>query len=686
MAVLPLNFLPVGYRFSPTDEELVNFYLKLKIEGQESKVEAISEVDVCKWEPWDLPSLSVIKNEDPEWFFFCPRDQKYPKGRRSNRATEKGYWKATGKDRTIKSRSSGMKLIGMKKTLVFHTGRAPRGKRTHWIMHEYRTSCAEEGPFVLCRLFNKEKADSECDEIEPTGSSPTATNSSIESLRPEKALMQETSGADQIRENSTGEEKSDNLTSCTPLPEQSYSNSCQASDGEDHGADLRVVEKLNLVSCFLRWIQEFDYVGMLDDPILELEPLDQALTPPHVNMSTGQGFSYSGSALATEFGNAHNQDGSTEQDLFDLDFMEKVLGNQDYCGDSTSQKHYAVESEPEVAFIYAVQQSGESVFGKDSASCSDADNEGLQAQTYSKVEASPWYGLARGYAQTQNVSEINSIDGFYGDEFWSGNMSIGFGNPAALESPADDSATYYSNSIKNIGSLTRATPLDDDKDVVGTGVKLRTHHPQSHTSSHNLVYQGNAPRRIRLQKKLTRRVASFKGRESSGSAKDQEIKPKILESTGETKDNATVVLQSANVAASEDGVDISCEFKTKLRLRSRSKRYGKTDSGQQDISVAAKASTLRPFSYSFPYFVFGAIVLAGFEGFDSDILKAVFAFAYMYVRSDLQKFLVGNMENRHKKFGCNYCKKITKITSYGGVRRVKIHLAAEKCKLVPVEG
>ncbi|KAF9617086.1 hypothetical protein IFM89_033191 [Coptis chinensis] len=488
MAVLPLNFLPVGYRFSPTDEELVNFYLKLKIEGQESKVEAISEVDVCKWEPWDLPSLSVIKNEDPEWFFFCPRDQKYPKGRRSNRATEKGYWKATGKDRTIKSRSSGMKLIGMKKTLVFHTGRAPRGKRTHWIMHEYHTSCAEEGPFVLCRLFNKEKADSECDEIEPTGSSPTATNSSIESLRPEKALMQETSGADQIKENSTGEEKSDNLTSCTPLPEQSYSNSCQASDGEDHGADLRVVEV----------DPQFDYVGMLDDPILELEPLDQALTPPHVNMSTGQGFSYSGSALATEFGNAHNQDGSTEQDLFDLDFMEKVLGNQDYCGDSTSQKHYAVESEPEVAFIYAVQQSGESVFGKDRASCSDADNEGLQAQ-------------------------------------------------------------------------------------------------------------GNAPRRIRLQKKLTRRVASFKGRESSGSAKDQEIKPKILESTGETKDNATVVLQSANVAASEDGVDISCEFKTKLRLRSRSKRYGKTDSGQQDISVAAKASTLRPFSYSFPYFVFGAV-------------------------------------------------------------------------------
>ncbi|XP_031498443.1 protein NTM1-like 9 [Nymphaea colorata] len=185
MAVLSVGRLPLGFRFHPTDEELVSHYLKGKISGRVDEVQVIPEVDVCKWEPWDLPEKSLISSDDPEWFFFCPRDRKYPNGQRSNRATEAGYWKATGKDRKIRTKKPESRQIGTKKTLVFYRGRAPAGARTYWVMHEYRaTKCEElnglQDSFVLCRLFRKgeeNSVNSNGDLVEPSGLSPTASKS-----------------------------------------------------------------------------------------------------------------------------------------------------------------------------------------------------------------------------------------------------------------------------------------------------------------------------------------------------------------------------------------------------------------------------------------------------------------------------------------------------------------------------
>lgn len=102
---------------------------------------------------------SFLPKRDMEWFFFCPRDRKYPNGSRTNRATRVGYWKATGKDRKVVCQAS---VIGYRKTLVFYRGRAPAGDRTDWVMHEYRLSDdvsqgspSSKGPFALCRIIKK---------------------------------------------------------------------------------------------------------------------------------------------------------------------------------------------------------------------------------------------------------------------------------------------------------------------------------------------------------------------------------------------------------------------------------------------------------------------------------------------------------------------------------------------------
>ncbi|XP_073101771.1 NAC domain-containing protein 54 isoform X1 [Elaeis guineensis] len=151
--------LPPGFRFHPTDEELVAYYLKRKINGRKIELEIIPEVDLYKCEPWDLPEKSFLPSKDLEWYFFSPRDRKYPNGSRTNRATQAGYWKATGKDRKV---SSQRRAVGTKKTLVYYRGRAPHGSRTDWVMHEYRldekeceTASGLQDAYALCRIFKK---------------------------------------------------------------------------------------------------------------------------------------------------------------------------------------------------------------------------------------------------------------------------------------------------------------------------------------------------------------------------------------------------------------------------------------------------------------------------------------------------------------------------------------------------
>nr|GME00577.1 NAC domain-containing protein 83-like [Ipomoea batatas] len=124
-----LSLLFPGFRFHPTDEELVLHYLNPKVLNSPLPAAVILEIDnVCKSDPWDLPGGS-----DGERYFFSMREVR----NRCSRATLSGYWKATGKDKKIVVSGEAQRVVGIKKTLVFYKGKPSNGSKTDWMMHEY---------------------------------------------------------------------------------------------------------------------------------------------------------------------------------------------------------------------------------------------------------------------------------------------------------------------------------------------------------------------------------------------------------------------------------------------------------------------------------------------------------------------------------------------------------------------
>ncbi|XP_054817538.1 transcription factor JUNGBRUNNEN 1-like isoform X2 [Prosopis cineraria] len=158
-----------GFRFHPTDEELVGFYLRRKVEKKTLRIQVIKHIDIYKYDPWDLPKASGSLGEK-EWYFFCKRGRKYRNSIRPNRVTGSGFWKATGIDKSIYNNAL-THCIGLKKSLVYYRGSAGKGTKTDWMMHEFRlppttnpstttttnqnNRLQEAEVWTLCRIFKR---------------------------------------------------------------------------------------------------------------------------------------------------------------------------------------------------------------------------------------------------------------------------------------------------------------------------------------------------------------------------------------------------------------------------------------------------------------------------------------------------------------------------------------------------
>lgn len=165
------NLLPPGFRFYPTEEELVDFYLRNKLNGKrELDIQrVIPVVYIYQHNPCQLPEMAGegIRDDTEQWFFFIPIQDREARGGRPTRLTTEGYWKATGTSGYVYS--SNNRIIGRKRTMVFYKGRAPNGKKTLWKMNEYKASDGEASAtnsvtnlklrheFSLCRVYKNSK-------------------------------------------------------------------------------------------------------------------------------------------------------------------------------------------------------------------------------------------------------------------------------------------------------------------------------------------------------------------------------------------------------------------------------------------------------------------------------------------------------------------------------------------------
>eukprot|EP00475_Leptophrys_vorax_P038037 TRINITY_DN6632_c0_g1_i1.p1 TRINITY_DN6632_c0_g1~~TRINITY_DN6632_c0_g1_i1.p1 ORF type:complete len:381 (+),score=4.97 TRINITY_DN6632_c0_g1_i1:333-1475(+) len=178
----------LGYRFVPTDEELVAHYLMRKHQSDALIPHDLAVVDVLDIEPWELPEAACM--DEGQWYFYVSRTRGPG---RTCRSTRRGFYKPTGRDTEVFCPKKN-RIIGLKKKLVYYFKNVSRGSaaarrglrggkeksaaeyiRTDWVMHEYRL------------LFDGEGGEQEESEASPRDQKPQQHAATAEVHAPETA-------------------------------------------------------------------------------------------------------------------------------------------------------------------------------------------------------------------------------------------------------------------------------------------------------------------------------------------------------------------------------------------------------------------------------------------------------------------------------------------------------------------
>uniref|UniRef100_A0A5B7C6Q7 Putative NAC domain-containing protein 68-like n=1 Tax=Davidia involucrata TaxID=16924 RepID=A0A5B7C6Q7_DAVIN len=131
--------MPPGYRFSPTDEELVMYYLKNKVFDKPLPADVIRDIDASHI--YSSHPKSIVGNSswvESERYFFIRRDENFNGESKKAQIVGNGigFWKSVGEEEPIYN--SDGDIFAFKITFIYFSGPVSRPKRTHWRLEEYR--------------------------------------------------------------------------------------------------------------------------------------------------------------------------------------------------------------------------------------------------------------------------------------------------------------------------------------------------------------------------------------------------------------------------------------------------------------------------------------------------------------------------------------------------------------------
>ncbi|XP_024164415.1 NAC domain-containing protein 26-like [Rosa chinensis] len=157
--------LPSGFKFLPTNEELLGYYLLNKVRGKPFKYDSrvMNEFNLYKTEPWDLwtrfggPRL----NQGEDLFIFTELKKVNDNGSNVSRTAGSGTWKGDTAGAKVYDSEDKKKILGSWKR--FHYVPNEPNENGSWIMFEYKLddslipkSCIGRD-LVLCRIRKDRK-------------------------------------------------------------------------------------------------------------------------------------------------------------------------------------------------------------------------------------------------------------------------------------------------------------------------------------------------------------------------------------------------------------------------------------------------------------------------------------------------------------------------------------------------